>query len=126
VMGIASFLLFEHLLRQFPYENAVAILFTAFVGFQWFNGIQAQKEREPFFMNVRRSLTINPLIFLGVLIGLVLQLIAIYLVPGWFNAVPLAPSQWAYVALLSVIAFALVELIKWVEYCVDRDARRPG
>ncbi|HDR73786.1 MAG TPA: cation-transporting P-type ATPase [Methanoculleus sp.] len=126
VMGVASFLVFEHLIDRFPYENANAIIFTAFVAFQWVNGIQAQKEHEPFFKNLRRSLTINPLIFLGVLIGLVLQLIAIYLVPSWLDAVPLAPEQWAYVGLLSLVAFGLVETVKWVEYFVDRNDAGAG
>ncbi|RPJ54346.1 MAG: HAD family hydrolase [Methanobacteriota archaeon] len=126
VMGLASYLLFLHLLEEYPYESAVSILFTAFVAFQWFNGIQAQKEHEPFFMNVRRSLTINPLIFLGVFIGLALHLCAIYLVPSWFNAVPLAPEDWIYVGLLSLVAFALVEAIKWTEYFVGRRMRRQG
>lgn len=126
VMGVASFLVFEHLIFRFPYESANAIIFTAFAAFQWFNGIQAQKEHEPFFVNIRRSLTINPLIFLGVLIGLLLQLVAIYIVPSWFNAVPLAPEQWIYVILLSVVAFAVVETIKWMEYLADRAAESAG
>jgi len=122
VMGVASFLVFGHLVDRLPYESANTIIFTAFVVFQWCNGIQAQKEHEPFFLNIRRSLTINPLIFLSVLIGLALQLAAIYGVPSWFNAVPLAPEHWAYVALLSVVAFTVVETIKWGEYLAKRVA----
>jgi Ca2+-transporting ATPase len=116
VMGALGFVLFRHLLGLYPYEVAVSIMFTSFVCFQWFNGIQAQKEHEPFFMNIRHSFTINPLIFLGVGAGLLLQLVAIYLVPAWFGAVPLSVDQWVYPAGLSVLAFLIVEGIKWYEW----------
>jgi Ca2+-transporting ATPase len=116
-MGLLAFLLFRHLLGIYPYELAVSIMFTSFVCFQWFNGIQAQKEREPFFRNVRRSVTINPLIFAGVGAGLLLQLAALYLVPDWFGAVPLTPDQWVYPLGLSLIAFMIVETFKWYEVC---------
>lgn len=116
LMGMTGFFLFRHLLGLYPYELAVSIMFTSFVCFQWFNGIQAQKEHEPFFMNIRRSLTINPLIFLGVGAGLLLQLAAIYLLPDWFGAVPLSRDQWLYPAGLSALAFVIVEAIKWYEW----------
>jgi Ca2+-transporting ATPase len=63
-------------------------------------------------MNIRRSLTINPLIFLGVGAGLLLQLMATYLLPDWFGAVPLSLDQWLYPAGLSLLAFVIVEAIK--------------
>jgi len=116
VMGACGFLLFRHLIGLYPYGVAVSIMFTSFVCFQWFNGIQAQKEREPFFVNIRRSITINPLIFLGVGAGLLLQLTSIYLVPGWFGAVPLSADQWVYPVGLSLLAFFIVEGIKWYEW----------
>jgi P-type Ca2+ transporter type 2C len=112
--------MFAHLLDRYPYETAVAITFTAFAAFQWSNGIQAQKETEPFFKNVRRSFTINPYIYLGLLIGLSLQVAAIYLFPSFFDVVPLEVGHWIYVLVLSMIAFFLVEVIKWAEYLVRR------
>lgn len=116
VMGILCFLVFLHLLDRYPYEVAVSVMFTSFVCFQWFNGIQAQKELEPFLVNIRRSFSINPLIFAGVGVGMLLQLCAVYLVPGWFGALPLSPDQWLYPAVLSVAAFFLVEAIKWTSW----------
>ncbi|MDH7594288.1 MAG: cation transporting ATPase C-terminal domain-containing protein [Methanomicrobiales archaeon] len=89
ITGFASFLMYRHLLDQVPHDHAVSIMFTAVVALQWMNGIQAQKEREPFFCSIGRSLSINPLIFLSIFIGFVLQLAAIYLAPGWFSATPL-------------------------------------
>lgn len=122
IMGALGFLLFRHLLGLFPYELAVSIMFTSFVCFQWFNGVQAQKEHEPFFMNISRSFTINPLIFLGVGAGLLLQLVAIYIIPGWFGAVPLTLDQWVYPIGLSLLAFLIVETIKWFEWGRVRSA----
>jgi len=116
VMGALGFFLFKHLLGLYPYEVAVSVMFTSFVCFQWFNGIQAQKEHEPFFVNIRRSFTINPLIFLGVGAGLLLQLTAIYLIPDWLGAVPLSLDQWIYPVGLSLLAFFIVEAIKWHEW----------
>jgi Ca2+-transporting ATPase len=119
VMGALGFFLFKHLLGLYPYEVAVSIMFTSFVCFQWFNGIQAQKEHEPFFVNIRRSFTINPLIFLGIGAGLLLQLTVLYLVPDWFGAVSLSPGQWVYPVALSITAFLVVEAIKWLKYRGD-------
>jgi len=124
VMGIACILLFRNLLERFPYELAVSVTFTSVVVAQWFNGIQAQKERQPFFKDIRRSLTINPYIFIGVGAGIALQLSALYLMPDWFNVVPLSIEQWVYVAYISLFAFGIVEVRKWVEFLLDRHRTR--
>ncbi|HII98712.1 MAG TPA: cation-transporting P-type ATPase [Methanoregula sp.] len=116
VTGSLGCLMFWHLLGRYPYELAISIMFTSFVCLQWFNGLQAQLEYEPYFRNIRRSLTINPSIFVGIGIGVVLQLTAIYVVPGLFGIVPLALEHWGYVALMSLVPFAIVEAIKWLEY----------
>jgi Ca2+-transporting ATPase len=116
VMGGLGAVMFWYLLGKYPYILAVSIMFTSFVCFQWFNGLQAQLEHEPFLRDIRKSLTINPYIFYGIGAGIVLQLIALYVVPGIFGIVPLAPEHWGYVALLSLAAFAIVEAIKWLEY----------
>jgi Ca2+-transporting ATPase len=113
VMGVLVFFLFLHLLAIYSYAMAVSVMFTSFVCFQWFNGIQAQKEHEPFFVNVKKSFTINPLIFAGVGVGLVLQLAAVYLVPDWFGATPLTLDQWVYPVILCILAFFTVEVMKW-------------
>jgi Ca2+-transporting ATPase len=116
VMGGLGTVTFWYLLGKYPYELAVSIMFTSFVCFQWFNGLQAQQEHEPFLRDIRKSLTINPYILYGIGAGIVLQLIALYAVPKIFGIVPLAPEHWGYVALLSLAAFAIVEAIKWLEY----------
>ena len=116
VMGGLGLVLFWYLLGRYSYELAVSIMFTSFVCFQWFNGLQAQQEHEPFLLDIKKSLTINPYIFYGIFVGIMLQLIAVYAFPGIFGVVPLAPEHWGYVAALSLAAFFLVEAIKWLEY----------
>ncbi|MBM5805959.1 MAG: cation-transporting P-type ATPase [Candidatus Verstraetearchaeota archaeon] len=120
IMGLASFVMFRHLLGILPYEVAVAIVFTSVVASQWINGIEAQKEREPFLRNLRRSLTINPYIYAGALLGLLLQLFALYVVPDWFNAVPLTLEQWIYPLGMCLLAFVIVEIRKLVELHMER------
>jgi len=126
VMGFVNFALFSYLIELYDVEMATSIVFTSVVVSQWFNGIQAQKEREPFFKNIRRSLTINPYIFIGVCAGVILQLTAIYLVPEWFHAVPLPIEGWYYVLMASLAGFAAVEARKWVEYLIERSKEKQG
>lgn len=116
VMGAIGFLLFLHLLGKYPYVIAVSVMFTSFVCLQWFNGLQAQLEYEPYFLDIRRSLTMNPYIYLGIGAGLLLQLAAIYLIPGIFGVVPLALEHWFYVVAFSLAGFLIVEAIKWWEH----------
>lgn len=125
VMGILSLLLFWYLLGRYPYEIVVSIMFTTFVCFQWFNGIQAQMENEPFLRNIRKSFAINPYIFLGVGVGFILQLVAIYAIPSVFNAVPLTLAQWGYVVILCFAAFLLVESMKWIDFLLQRSGGKP-
>ncbi|MEN3051224.1 MAG: cation-transporting P-type ATPase [Candidatus Methanosuratincola petrocarbonis] len=119
--GVAALVLFRYLSYEYGYESAVAVTFTAVAAAQWFNGIQAQKEREPFLKNVRRSFQINPYAYAGVGLGLILQLFAIYAVPGVFGAVPLGLEQWAYVAGFSAFAFLVVEARKLIEPRILRE-----
>ena len=72
-MGGIGAVLFWFLLGTYPYEVAVTIMFTAFVCFQWCNGLQAQQEHEPFLLDIRKSLAINPYIFYGIGAGIILQ-----------------------------------------------------
>lgn len=116
VMGVASYLLFVYLLGVTSYVVASSITFVGVVMPQWVNGIQAQKEKEPFLKNIKRSLTINPYIFVGAGIGLVLQLFAIYVVPGWFHMEPLTANQWIYPLALVALAFFVIEVRKIIEY----------
>ena len=119
-VGLACLFLFIYLMEIYTYEIAVTVTFTSVVFAQWANGIQAQKEKQPFFKDIKKSLTINPYIFLGVGIGVVLQLSVIYLMPGLFNVVPLALEHWVYVLFVALFAFGIVEARKWAEFLIDK------
>jgi len=123
MMGAISFVLYRYFLDNFTYSMAVAITFTSVVVPQWFNGIQAQKEREPFLKNIRRSYSINRYIYMAAALGFALQLSVVYVFPGWFNTMPLTPEGWVFVMLTSVAAFAIVEVRKWVEYYYEKRKR---
>ncbi|MBF8263637.1 MAG: ATPase, P-type (transporting), superfamily, subfamily [Parachlamydiales bacterium] len=116
VVGAFVFGLYAWLRSSRPFVFTSSIIFTCTVTAQWANGIQAQKESEPFFKNIRRSLTINPWIFCGIGAGLLLQLAALYLFPAEFSAVPLGAKDWLYPIAAFFFAFFFVEARKWAEY----------
>lgn len=120
VMGIGTFFLFKHLISKYSYELAVTITFTSVVMSQWFNGIQAQKEKEPFFYRLKKSFTINPYIFLAVGGGLLLQLFAIYVAKDWFHTTPMSLNEWKYPLFAALFGFSVVEIRKWVEFFFKR------
>jgi len=122
-VGIFTFWQYFLLRGQFPPQLVSSIIFTSVVMAQWANGIQAQKESEPFFKNIRRSFSINPLIFAGVAGGIVLQMGAIYVFPKHLKAAPLDAAHWVYPITAFVFAFFLVEARKWIEHW--RTALRP-
>lgn len=115
VMGIAHIILFAYLLKIYPYAIANSIIFTSVVATQLFNGIQAQKERMPFFFNVAESIKINPWIYLSFAAGILLQLAAVYLLPKWFSVVFLSMEHWKYIAGMCGLSFFCVEMRKWGE-----------
>ncbi|ABR55241.1 ATPase, P-type (transporting), HAD superfamily, subfamily IC [Methanococcus vannielii SB] len=120
-LGLINLALYFHLLNiNYPYMEIVTILFTSMVVSIWFNGIQAQKEHEPFFKNIKRSITINPYIWVGVLIGIVLQLLAIYVFSDLFKTVPLDILDFSYVLITSVLFFITLEVRKWAEYLYNK------
>lgn len=114
-MGILTFFLYLYILPLYPFKEVSTILFTSIVFAQWANGIQAQKEAEPFFKNLSYSFQINPYIYLGLITGIFLQLIVLYLIPSLFHVTPLSFEQWKYPIGSFLLAFAIVEIRKWVE-----------
>lgn len=124
IMGVINFIGYWVLLGEYTYVEVLSITFTAVVFSQWVNGIMAQKESEPFLVNIRRSLTINKWIFVGTGAGMALQLFAVYAVPGWFGIVPLDLDMWLMVGALCAATFLVVEVRKWAEHLMRR--RRKG
>lgn len=116
VVALLCFFLYVHLIKLYPSQVVSTLVFTCVAVAQWANGIQAQKEKEPFFYNVWRSLTINPLIFLGLAVGIVLQCSAIYFAPKLFHSTPLNFEQWRYPIYIFCATFLVVEIRKWLEW----------
>lgn len=113
IMGTASFFLYLHLLGHYSFTTASSIVFTSIISAQWANGIQAQKESEPFFKNIRKSFTINPLIFLGFGLGFFLQCFTTHFIPELFHSAEMGIEEWKYPALMFLFSFLFVELKKW-------------
>ena len=102
------------------YESALTVSFCIIVTSQWVNGILAQKENEPFFLNIRSSLAINPYIWIGVGVGILLQTLALYAVPHWFHAQTPTWEMAGYIAGATVAVFVLIEGYKWWEWAIRK------
>jgi len=121
VSGSVTLGIFYYLLNTgHSYEVALTVSFCILVTSQWINGILAQKEEEPFLFNIRRSLTINPSIWVGIGAGIVLQGIALYAVPHWFHATSPTSEMLAFIGGASACVFALIESYKWVEWSLKK------
>jgi P-type Ca2+ transporter type 2C len=119
IMGIIAFEFYKYLLKTYSYDLALSISFTSIVMIQWVNGLQAQKTKEPFLKNIKKSFSTNPLIFVGLSFGIVLQILAIYGMSEIFNAVHLGLKYWRYPLFISLLAFLVVEIRKWLEILFD-------
>ncbi len=113
IAGILTLQLFKHLISNFSYDISLTITFTCVVVMEWANGIQAQKENEPFFKNINKSFKVNPYIFLAVALGFLLQLFAIYIMEDVFSSVKIPFDLWIYPLIMFLVAFFLVEIRKW-------------
>ncbi len=119
VMAVPSVILFYYLNQIYPYQTALSISFFYAVVSQWFMGIQALRE-EPFLLNLVKSFTINPYIYMGITIGVVLQFSAIFLFSDLFRVHPL---NWEHITIGMIIPFLtffLIEIRKWIEYIVNK------
>lgn len=119
-VGIICFFLYRYLIGTYAFEQVTTIMFTSVAVAQWANGIQAQKEREPFFKNVVRSVMINPSIFIGLSLGILLQCFVIYLVPKLFHSASLSFEHWKYPLFVFAATFLIVEIRKWVEWALNK------
>ncbi len=119
-MGGFTFFLYLHLLPLYDFPTVSSLVFTSVVTAQWANGIQAQKQNHPFFYHWKKSFTINPFIYVGMIASFFLQYIAIYLLPHLFHTVPLTLSMWKYPLYSFFASFFLVEIRKWMEQIVAR------
>ncbi len=114
LMTVINLLIFLYFLNITTLKHAVAMAFTSLIVNQWFNGFQSIIQ-EPFFKNLWKSLTVNPYMYVGVGIGVILQILATYVFPQWLHTVPLTLSDWGVVFLASLVFFLGIEVKKWVE-----------
>ncbi len=117
-LGVPNLLLYLYMLPRFPIIETTTAVFTSMVVAQWVNGIQAQKQVEPFLMNIHRSIFINPSIWLGVAIGIILQSIVIFWLHDWFETAPLNMSHFILIGLTALSVFALLEIKKWIVWII--------
>lgn len=116
IISLGSLFLYVYMIEHYGQESAISTLFSAFVIATWVNGLQSLKEHEPFLKNIKKSLQINPYIFYGIGIGLLLQLFAIYMLPDVFHTIPLDSTSLSIIGLLALWVFGMIEIRKWVEY----------
>lgn len=116
-----TMLLFAYLLKShYSYEEVITITFTTVVAAQWINAILIQKESEPFLKNISRSISINPWLWVGISLGVVLQCVALFILPEWFHVVSPDAEMMGYVGIALGTIFILEEGYKWVEYTRNR------
>jgi Ca2+-transporting ATPase len=116
IISSGALLMYIWMLDHYGKESAISTLFTAFVISTWINGLQSLKEHEPFLKNIKKSLHINPYIFYGIGIGLVLQIFAIYVLSDLFHTLPLNDESLLMIGFLALWVFGMIEIRKWVEY----------
>lgn len=116
VISSGALFIYIWMLDNFGKESAISTLFSAFIIATWINGLQSLKEHEPFLKNIKKSFQINPYIFYGIAIGLILQLFAIYALSDVFHVLPLNNESLVIIGLLALWVFTMIELRKWIEY----------
>ena len=116
VISLGALFIYILMLDSHGKESAISTLFTAFVIATWINGLQSLKEHEPFLKNIKKSFQINPYIFYGIGIGLILQIFAIYALSDVFHTLPLSKESLVMIGLLALWVFSMIEIRKWIEY----------
>lgn len=116
VISLGALFLYNWMLEHYTKEYAVSTIFTAFIMATWMNGLQSLKEHEPFLKNIKKSLQINPYIFYGISIGIILQLCAIYLLSEVFHTLPLNSDSLTIIGIMALWVFTMIEIRKWGEF----------
>ena len=123
--GTVNLFLFLFLLERTTYEVAVSTVFTSMVANQWVIGIQTVREF-PFLYKPWRNFLVNPYIFLGILLGLLLQSLVLYVFPDYLHAHPLSLEEWKLVGLTSCGVFLFIEIRKILWLIFDKTGRSGG
>ena len=115
IIGLIGLYIYHELITTRGYEIAVSTVFTAMIVAIWINGLQSVKEHEPFLKNIKVSLTINPYLWIGISIGIILQGTILIFAGEWFHAELPGFEASLYITGMALIVFSLVEIRKWTE-----------
>jgi Ca2+-transporting ATPase len=121
ICALGHYLLFSYILSKYPYELALSISFTSSVISLWAVGIQ-EISSKPFLLNPIEYVRTNPYVYLGIIMGLVLQTLAVYVFEDFFKTVPLDVEHLQYTLIMPAVVFLAIELRKWVEWLYNKKA----
>ncbi|MDA3945405.1 MAG: cation-transporting P-type ATPase [Helicobacteraceae bacterium] len=116
VIGLLGLWLYSTVISAHGHDAAVSIVFTAMIVAIWVNGLQSLKEHEPFLKNITTSLTISPYLWLGILIGTLLQGGVLLFAGEWFHAELPDLEATGYILGMALCVFFLIEARKWGEF----------
>ncbi|MBU1659376.1 cation-transporting P-type ATPase [bacterium] len=122
IIGLLGLWIFHTTILTQGYDIAVSTVFTAMIVAIWVNGLQSLKEHEPFLKNIDTSFTINPYLWFGITIGIILQAGILIFAGEWFHAQMPDLEALVSIVVMAVSVFCLIELRKWAElwYCNKR------
>jgi Ca2+-transporting ATPase len=119
VITAANLVFFIYMINNYHLDIATTAVFTSMVFSQWVNGIHAQKEKEPFFKNLKSSFTINPYIWVGITLGIILQGIAVYFMHTWLETVSLSLEHFYPILITTAAVFFGIEIVKWITIFIE-------
>jgi Ca2+-transporting ATPase len=61
-------------------------------------------------------------VYLGIILGIVLQTLAVYVFEDFFKTVPLDVEHLQYTLIMPAVVFLAIELRKWAEWLYNRKA----
>jgi Ca2+-transporting ATPase len=107
MLGIGSFMVFAWAYRHYDIHEARTLTFCAIVIFEWLVAFNARSDQHTIF---KLGFFKNRPLFLAVMMGVVLQMIVIYVpfLHDPFDTVPLKPWEWG-IALLPGLGIFLIE-----------------
>ncbi len=114
IMAVISFVLFFYSLKTYDIKHAVSVAFTSLVINHLFNGVQAITVR-PVFEDFKSSITYNRYFLFGTVVALILQLIAVYIIPDILHISPLNLKDWVLIISSGWVFFLILEAKKMIE-----------
>lgn len=115
VIGLLGLWLYIWLSTTQGHDLAVSTVFTAMIVAIWVNGLQSLKEHEPFLRHLNISLSINPYLWVGIFIGVILQSLILLFAAELFHAQLPGLKEFGYIMLMALSVFIAIELRKWAE-----------